>query len=378
MSSVGKKKKKKNAGKSGVLQSADLAVTKVPGEPDEPNEVEGTVLEGEEANLSLAEPGSEGGSATEPGSEGESATEPGSEGESATEPGSEGESATEPPALEEAPRLVPVSAADSEPPGTLPAGDVGRAHLKGLIEALVFVSDHPMTVNEIAKAAGKADRQLVRALVDELRHDYGARGIHLDEVAGGIVFRTSAAYAPFIRDVSAKKPVRMTRAQLETLAIMAYRQPITRPEVDDIRGVDSGPVMKMLLERDLVKILGKKDEPGRPLLYGTTPLFLEFFGLKSLKELPSLREFTELTDDSRRVYAREMDEPFESAAPATSETLGEAAAQALGVSEDMFESPTDPEIEPPARDTDEVPAEEAPTDPDADPPDVEASPEADE
>jgi segregation and condensation protein B len=310
MSSAGRKKK---GGKPGAPDAANVAVTKVPGEPDEPNEIEGPALEGESA---AAEP-------------------------TAAEQ-------AEPTAAEDAPHLASVTREDSEPPGTLPAGDVGRAHLKGLIEALVFVSDHPMTVNELAKAAGKADRKLVRALVDELRHDYGTRGIHLDEVAGGLIFRTSAAYAPFIRDVSAKKPVRMTRAQLETLSIMAYRQPITRPEVDDVRGVDSGPVIKMLLERDLVKILGKKDEPGRPLLYGTTPLFLEFFGLKSLKDLPSLREFTELTDDSRRVYAREMDEPFEPSAPATSETLGEAAAQALGVSDEMFEGPTDPETDPDA------------------------------
>ena len=98
----------------------------------------------------------------------------------------------------------------------------------------------------------------------------------------------------------------MSRALLETLAIVSYRQPLTRPEIDDIRGVDSGPVLKTLLDRDLVKILGKKDEPGRPILYGTTAAFLEFFGLKSLKDLPSLREFTELSDDSRRVYDREM------------------------------------------------------------------------
>jgi segregation and condensation protein B len=208
------------------------------------------------------------------------------------------------------------------PVATLPAGDVARAHLKGLIEALVFVSDRPVSVAEIAKAA-KADKKLVRALAEELGHEYRERGIHLEDVAGGLVFRTDAAFAPFIREVAGKKPVRMTRAQLETLAIIAYRQPITRPEVDDIRGVDSGPVIKMLLDRDLVRILGKKDEPGRPLLYGTTPVFLELFGLRSLKDLPSLREFTELSDDSRRVYDREMGD-----APARPEL--EALATAAG------------------------------------------------
>jgi segregation and condensation protein B len=254
--------------------------------------------------------------------------------------------------------------ATEAPAATVPAADVARAHLKGLIEALVFVSEHPLTVNEIAKAAGGADKKLVRVLTDELRQEYSRRGIHFDEVAGGLLFRTSAVYAPFIRDVSAKKPVRMTRAQLETLAIVAYRQPLTRPEVDDIRGVDSGPVLKALLDRDLVRILGKKDEPGRPLLYGTAPSFLEFFGLKSLKDLPSLREFTELSDDSRRAYDREMGGESDGPTVADVETLAMAASaaesgrgvdtertdtalrtvpEAADVGEPAFESPTDPD-----------------------------------
>jgi segregation and condensation protein B len=239
------------------------------------------------------------------------APEPGpeqSEGSVAT-PSADGEAAVADLATADGDAAVAaLSAGDSETPvATLPTGDVARNHLKGLIESIVFVSEHPLSVGDIAKAA-KADKRLVKALAAELTHEYAARGIHFEEVAGGFVFRTNAAFAPFVRDVASKKPVRMTRAQLETLAIVAYRQPMTRPEVDDIRGVDSGPVMKMLLDRELVRILGKKDEPGRPLLYGTTTTFLEFFGLKSLKDLPSLREFTELSEDSRRVYDREMDD----------------------------------------------------------------------
>jgi segregation and condensation protein B len=233
---------------------------------------------------------------------------------------------------------------ESEPPAmTVPAGDVSRAHLKGLIEALVFASDHPLSINDIAKAAGRADKKLVRALCDELRGDYARRGFHLEEVAGGLIFRTSATYAPFVRDMVAKKPVRMTRAQLETLAIISYRQPITRPEVDDVRGVDSGPVMKLLLDRDLIRILGKKDEPGRPLLYGTTQVFLEFFGLKSLKDLPSLREFTELSDDSRRVYEREMETSPDETTDADLDALATAASVVTGDAENSTEAhPTAP------------------------------------
>jgi segregation and condensation protein B len=105
--------------------------------------------------------------------------------------------------------------------------------------------------------------------------------------------------------------VRLTRAQLETLAITAYRQPVTRPVLDDIRGVDSGSALKVLLDRGLIKILGRKEEPGRPLLYGTTPYFLEFFGLKGLGDLPTLREFSELSEESRELFERRIGEPFD-------------------------------------------------------------------
>lgn len=184
---------------------------------------------------------------------------------------------------------------------------MSRPRLKGLLEALIFVADKPIPLNELVKTTG-ADRRLVRTLLDELSREYEGRGIRLQEVANGFLFRTSAEYAPFLRDKVAKKPVRMTRAQLETLAIIAYRQPLTRPEIDEIRGVDSGAVLKMLLERNLVRILGKKDEPGRPILYGTTNYFLEFFGLKSLRDLPTLRELTELTEESRRILAQKLGE----------------------------------------------------------------------
>jgi len=174
-----------------------------------------------------------------------------------------------------------------------------RDHLRGLLEALVFASDKPITAKELARLASAPLKQ-VKELMAELHGAYAKKGVTLDEVAGGWLFRTAPVYAPFVRELAGGRPVRLSRAQIETLAIAAYRQPITRPEIDEIRGVDSGATLKLLLERDLVRILGKKDEPGRPILYGTTTQFLEFFGLKSLKDLPALREFTELSDDSRR------------------------------------------------------------------------------
>jgi segregation and condensation protein B len=204
-------------------------------------------------------------------------------------------------------------------------GEVSRTHLKGLLEALIFVSDHPIKANDLAKTAA-ANVKLVRELLVELKGEYEARGVQLDEVAGAWIFRSNVAYAPFVRDLAKQKPVRLSRAQVETLAILAYRQPITRPEIDDIRGVDCGPVLKLLLERDLVRILGRKDEPGRPMLYGTTSAFLEFFGLKSLKDLPTLREFTELSEDSRRVVERELGDVLDGSQP--SEAVATAAADA--------------------------------------------------
>ena len=185
------------------------------------------------------------------------------------------------------------------------ARELSRTHLRGLLEALVFVSDKPVKTNELARLASAPLKQ-VKDVMGELKDTYSHRGVVLDEVAGGWLFRTQLQYAPFVRELTSERPVRLTRAQIETLAIVAYRQPMTRPEIDEIRGVDSGATLKLLLERDLVRILGKKDEPGRPLVYGTTTQFLEFFGLKSLKDLPTLREFTELSDESRRVAEVEL------------------------------------------------------------------------
>jgi segregation and condensation protein B len=190
-----------------------------------------------------------------------------------------------------------------------PKVDVVRRHLRGLLEALLFIAEKPMKVADLAEVA-RAEAKEVRAILEELALDYRAslRGFQLDELAGGWQLRTSPTFAPFVREMTAQKPVRLTRAQVETLAIIAYRQPITRPEVEDIRGVDGGAVMKLLLDRDLIRVLGKKDEPGRPLIYGTTTYFLTFFGLKTLRDLPTLREFTELTEESRDVIERELGE----------------------------------------------------------------------
>jgi len=185
----------------------------------------------------------------------------------------------------------------------------GTSHLKSVVEALIFASDKPVSLSELARAANARAPEL-RPLLSDLIEEYRGRGVELVEVSGGFQFRTSAVAAPFVRDYVAAKPVRLSRAQVETLAIVAYRQPVTRPEIDDIRGVDSGSALKVLLDRGLLKILGKKEEVGRPLIYGTTAQFLEFFGLASLRDLPTLREFTELTDESKALFQRRSGEPL--------------------------------------------------------------------
>ncbi len=206
--------------------------------------------------------------------------------------------------------------------------------LKGLIEALVFVSDRPLELKEIARGA-RVDRARASELIEEIQREHAERGMRLEEVAGGYAFRSNPLYAERLRQYLSLRPTRLSRAQLETLAIVAYRQPITRPEIDDVRGVDSGPVLKGLLERDLVRIIGKKDEPGRPMLYGTTPSFLEAFSLKSLRDLPTLREYTELSEESRQTFETELgvsapEGPIEGASAVPGSESAEALAEAMG------------------------------------------------
>ena len=206
--------------------------------------------------------------------------------------------------------------------------------LKNVIESLIFVSESPVSPKKLARAA-RATIAEVQPLLDELVADYQHRGVHLYYVAGGYQFRSARESAEFVKTLVAPKPIRLTRAQLETLAIVAYRQPLTRPEVDDVRGVDSGSSLKMLTDRGLVKILGRKDEPGRPLVYGTTPGFLEFFGLGGLKDLPTLQEFSDLTDEHKALFEEQTGESVDIAAAelAAAEALEQAEEELLAEEE---------------------------------------------
>ena len=178
--------------------------------------------------------------------------------------------------------------------------------VRTVVESLLFVSDRPLSLEQLVEATGLDSDKVQKALgtLQGERRE-GISGIVLYEVAGAWQFRTDPESVDYVRRFLKVKPQRLTRAAVETLAIIAYRQPVTRPEVEEIRGVDSGAVLKALLERRLVKILGKKEEVGRPILYGTTREFLEFFALKDLGQLPTLREFHELSEEHQEIVEKE-------------------------------------------------------------------------
>ena len=168
-------------------------------------------------------------------------------------------------------------------------------NLKPLIEAYIFAADSPLSLERLSVLLERP-RAEIKPVVEQLMQQYNEsdRGFCLAEIAGGYQFRTVAELAPQLRKLSKDRSARFSRAAMETLAIIAYRQPITRPEIEYLRGVDSGGVMKTLLDKNLLRILGKKDVPGRPLMYGTSRHFLELFGLRSLNDLPTLKEFSAL------------------------------------------------------------------------------------
>jgi len=198
------------------------------------------------------------------------------------------------------------------------------ARLRSVIQSLLLVADGPLTPPQLTQLLGidqdsAAVRDVLLGWQQELERD-GA-GIRLDKVGGGYRLRTAIPNAPWVRAMTGLRPVRLSRAALETMAIVAYRQPVTRSEVDDVRGVDSSVVLRSLLEKDLVRILGRKEEPGRPMIYGTTRKFLEVFGLDGIKELPSLKEFTELAVTEQEELFKD-DSPLEEP-PASEEAAGE-------------------------------------------------------
>jgi len=172
--------------------------------------------------------------------------------------------------------------------------------LTNIIESLLLVADAPLAVERIKKIITSADTAEIKDALEELLRKYGEGkgGFVLREIAGGYQFRTLPEYMEWIKRLIQPNPLRLSRAALETLSIIAYNQPVIRSDIEHIRGVDSGGVLRMLLERKLVKVLGRKEIPGRPLIYITTKHFLEVFDLKNLKDLPTPKEMEAQPDSS--------------------------------------------------------------------------------
>ncbi len=172
--------------------------------------------------------------------------------------------------------------------------------LKPVIESLIFASESALTLERICNVLEEEEKEVIKSALKELIDDYkGAnRGFLIEEVAGGYLFRTNQEYSPWIRRLFKIGMQKISKAAMESLAIIAYKQPVTRGELEAVRGVDSGGVLATLMDKRLIKIMGRKEVPGRPVVYGTTKEFLESFDLKDLSCLPSLKDMQKTEEEN--------------------------------------------------------------------------------
>jgi segregation and condensation protein B len=182
--------------------------------------------------------------------------------------------------------------------------------VKAVIEALIFASDTPLSPEKIRVIFPEVEKTEIKEIIDQLVLEYNERqgGICLQEVAGGFQFRTTPELGQWIKKLKSTKPHSLSPQAMETLAIIAYKQPIVKSEIESIRGVDVGAPLKGLLDKKLIRIVGRKDVPGKPIIYGTTRKFLEVFNLKDLLDLPNLRELKELHQQQELVQQEIVDE----------------------------------------------------------------------
>ncbi len=167
---------------------------------------------------------------------------------------------------------------------------------KRTVEAIVLASPEPIAPTRIAELIPRCNPSQVRSLVKELNGEYEQqrRAFEIWEVAGGYQLRSLPEFAPYLKQLKKIRSLRLSQAALETLSIVAYRQPLTRAEIEHVRGVDAGAMLRSLLERHLIRIAGHREVPGRPIVYATSRRFLEVFGLAKLGDLPALRDLVEL------------------------------------------------------------------------------------
>lgn len=187
---------------------------------------------------------------------------------------------------------------------------------KHILEAAIFAAGEPLPLERLAQLFPESDRpssKELKGLLKEVAAAYEERGVELVQVASGYRFQAKQELAPWLQRLWEKKPPRYTRAFLETLVLIAYRQPITRGEIEDVRGVAvNSNITKQLLEREWIKIVGHKDVPGKPALFGTTKNFLDYFGLKALSELPALQDVVDL-DAAAVALGEQLSLPVEEA-----------------------------------------------------------------
>jgi len=202
--------------------------------------------------------------------------------------------------------------------------------IRAVLEALIFASPHPITPRQIGEVLGGVPKPAWETALSELKDEYArdGRGLQLVEVAAGYQITTRPEYNDWVRELlDPRAPTRLSIQALETLAVIAYKQPVTLPEIIDLRGVKSGGVIKTLLEKRLIRITGRKEVVGRPMLYGTTKEFLLQFGLKDLSELPKIEEFAEVLGEE--VDVEGLKRAIEAPTPADVAILDEDDAQAV-------------------------------------------------
>ncbi len=211
-----------------------------------------------------------------------------------------------------------------------------REKIESVIESLLFAAGEPVSLKKLCDYISEAPRADVRAALEELvrKCEHEKRGVRVLEVAGGHQLQTPPDNSPWVGKLLQQRPIRLSRPALETLAIVAYRQPVSKSEIEEIRGVDSGGVLKTLLDYGFLRIAGRKDVPGKPLIYATDKRFMEFFRLKSLAELPTLRELEEIQE--QRLADGQGELPLGEEEPAAEE---KPAAEGAGTDAESTEVP---------------------------------------
>jgi segregation and condensation protein B len=232
---------------------------------------------------------------------------------------------------------------------------IDARELKAILEAVLFVSPEPVPVARLMSIVGTVSKAEVVQALGILTHDLDqdGRGIQLVQVAGGYRLVTKQEYGPWLKRMDkAKAAQKLSRSALESLAIIAYKQPLVRSEIEEIRGVETSGVLRTLCERKLVRIVGRKDVPGRPIMYGTTKFFLEHFGLQDLSQLPPLREFKELGESEQALLPIEEESlvsvetsetPYSEEFPAPSDLAARDAVMAFDAetNEALLEEPVE-------------------------------------